>query len=74
VDDKKIASLGVGIKKWITMHGFALNVLTSCLPAFSQITPCGIVGVQMTSLETESPEPVTLPDVTARAAGMFAEL
>jgi lipoate-protein ligase B len=56
------------------MHGFALNVLTSCLPAFSQITPCGIVGVQMTSLETESPEPVTLPDVTARAAGMFAEL
>jgi len=74
VDGKKIASLGVGIKKWITMHGFALNVLTSSLPAFSQITPCGIVGVKMTSLETESPEPVSLPDVTARAAGMFAGL
>lgn len=53
VEDRKIASLGVGVRKWITMHGFALNVCRACLEAFSRITPCGIAGVKMTALECE---------------------
>lgn len=52
VEDRKIASLGVGVKKWISMHGFALNVCND-LMEFSHITPCGISGVTMTSLSVE---------------------
>lgn len=71
IGEKKIASLGVGVKKWVAMHGFALNVLESCLPAFNHITPCGITGVEMTCLEKESGAPISMPDVTARATEMF---
>ncbi len=53
IDDRKIASLGVGVRKWISMHGLALNVTKESLEAFSHITPCGIAGVQMTCLESE---------------------
>jgi len=49
VDNKKIASIGIAIKKWITFHGFALNV--NCdLFYFSYIKPCGL-NIEMTSLE-----------------------
>ena len=68
---KKVGSLGVGVKRWVSQHGFALNVLESSLPGFAHITPCGIAGVEMTSLETESRQPVSLPEVTARAAETF---
>lgn len=54
VGSRKIASLGVGVRKWITMHGFAINVLKISVEPFSHITPCGISGVEMTSLEGEA--------------------
>lgn len=50
VKDEKIASIGVGIKKWITYHGFALNVNTD-LTYFDMIVPCGIQGVKITSVK-----------------------
>ncbi|MGH8164551.1 MAG: lipoyl(octanoyl) transferase LipB, partial [Rhodanobacteraceae bacterium] len=53
VENRKIASIGVGVRHWITMHGFALNVSGS-LEAFDHITPCGIVDVAMTSIERET--------------------
>ena len=53
VEERKIASIGVGVRHWITMHGFALNVSGDLSP-FAQITPCGIRDVTMTSLEIES--------------------
>lgn len=71
VGEKKIASLGVGVKKWVAMHGFALNVLESSLPAFAHITPCGIAGVEMTCLEIESRTRISMAEITARAAEMF---
>ena len=71
VGEKKIASLGVGVKKWVAMHGFALNILESSLPAFSHITPCGIAGVEMTCLEKEAPPPVSPAAVATRAAELF---
>jgi lipoyl(octanoyl) transferase len=50
---RKIASIGVGVRRWVAMHGFALNV-TGDLAPFEQITPCGIVGVEMTSVARET--------------------
>lgn len=53
VADRKIASIGVGVRHWITMHGFALNVCGDLAP-FAQIVPCGIANVTMTSMERET--------------------
>ncbi len=74
IGPKKIASLGVGVKRWVAMHGFALNVLNSSLPAFGHITPCGIAGVQMTCLEKESAAAPTLQGITAAAGEKFPAL
>ena len=51
--DRKLASIGVGVRHWISMHGFALNVSGS-LEAFDSIIPCGISQVSMGSIETET--------------------
>src|SRR6201982_4258921 len=53
VGDRKITSVGVGVRHWITMHGFALNVCSALSP-FDQIVPCGINDVTMTSMEKET--------------------
>lgn len=50
VKNKKIASIGVRIRKWITTHGFALNVNNDLIP-FSYIIPCGIKDVDITSMK-----------------------
>jgi lipoyl(octanoyl) transferase len=52
VKNRKIASIGVGVRHWITMHGFALNVCGDLSP-FDHIIPCGINNVTMTSMEKE---------------------
>jgi lipoyl(octanoyl) transferase len=62
VQDRKIASIGVGIRKWVTMHGFALNV-ASDLSGFLNIIPCGLSGVQMTSISKESGSEISLETV-----------
>ena len=74
VEDRKIASIGVGVKKWIAMHGFALNVTRDSLPPFQAITPCGIQGVQMTCLENEMPDPGLGDTLLTRFGDVFAEL
>lgn len=51
---RKIASIGVHVKQWVTLHGFALNV-TTALDWFDLIVPCGIPGVRMTSVAAEVP-------------------
>jgi lipoyl(octanoyl) transferase len=51
----KIASIGIHVKQWVTMHGFALNVTTD-LSLFDLIVPCGIPNVVMTSVARERPE------------------
>lgn len=53
VENRKLASIGVGVRKWISMHGFAINVTKESLSGFLSITPCGLSGVAMTSLESE---------------------
>jgi lipoyl(octanoyl) transferase len=71
VAGRKIASIGVGVRRWITMHGFALNVCGDLAP-FNQITPCGISDVTMTSMERELGKPVELLDVV-KSAGDIAQ-
>jgi lipoyl(octanoyl) transferase len=62
VEDRKIASIGVGVRHWITMHGFALNVCGDLSP-FDQIVPCGITNVAITSMEKETQRAFTVAEV-----------
>jgi len=70
VDHRKIASIGVGVRHWITMHGFALNVCGDFSP-FRHIVPCGINNVAMTSIEKETGKAFSVVSV-ARAVEKLA--
>ncbi len=54
VGESKIASIGVAVKKWVTYHGFALNVTTD-LACFDPINPCGLSATVMTSMQALLP-------------------
>lgn len=71
----KIASIGVGVKKWITYHGFALNVNTD-LSYFDMMVPCGIENVQMTSIRRwlAREEIVDIPEVEESAVKAFTQV
>ena len=62
IEDRKIASIGVGVRHWITMHGFALNVCGDLSP-FNYIVPCGINDVTMTSMEKETGNSFSVVDI-----------
>jgi lipoyl(octanoyl) transferase len=64
VGNRKIASIGVGVRHWITMHGFALNVCGDLSP-FDHIVPCGINKVAMTSMEKETGTAFSVAGVAA---------
>ena len=66
IEDRKIASIGVGVRHWITMHGFALNVCGDLSP-FDEIVPCGIANVTMTSIERETGTRQSVSEVASRA-------
>ena len=74
VADRKLASIGVGVRKWVSMHGFALNVTRESLAPFSAITPCGIAGVAMTCLEDELARPVTVAEVARLLAPVLEKI
>jgi lipoyl(octanoyl) transferase len=68
---RKIASIGVHARDWVTWHGFALNVHTD-LSFFDLMVPCGIADVQMTSLDSElAPRGVEASNVRQAIAGAF---
>jgi lipoyl(octanoyl) transferase len=71
--ERKIASIGIALRRWVAWHGFALNVGPD-LGGFDPITPCGITGVQMTSVAREGgPEELgaVMPLVLARFVAAF---
>jgi lipoyl(octanoyl) transferase len=70
--ERKIASIGVGVRHWITMHGFALNVSGDLSP-FDAITPCGIANVIMTSIEKEAGAIHPVEKVASRMAVLAEE-
>jgi lipoyl(octanoyl) transferase len=71
--DRKIASIGIHVSRWITTHGFALNV-ASDLGHFGGIVACGLPGVRMTSIAVETGRSIGLAAVAERFAARFAEV
>jgi lipoate-protein ligase B len=72
-DQKKIASIGVAVRNWITFHGFALNVSTD-LSCFSTINPCGYRSGVMTSMTEQLGRPVPISEVKTPLADAFAHV
>jgi lipoyl(octanoyl) transferase len=69
--DRKVASLGIAVRKWVTMHGFALNVATD-LSRFTAINPCGLDAAVMTSLSRECGRDVGLDEVKPLAVARLS--
>jgi lipoate-protein ligase B len=72
VGDRKIASLGISVRRWVTFHGFALNVNTD-LTGFAVINPCGEDPGVMTSMAEVLASPVATAGVCDRVAARFAQ-
>jgi len=73
VGNDKIAAIGVRIARWVTSHGFALNVTTN-LDHFRLITPCGLHGTGVTSISQIAGRDVSLDEVREIVAAKFAEV
>ncbi len=73
VREKKIASVGIAVKQWITMHGLSLNVMREDLDGFRHIRPCGL-DVEMTSIESEAGGRVEMREVQTRLIAAWQEM
>ena len=71
--ERKICAMGIRCSRWITMHGFALNVNTD-LSYFENIIPCGIQNKQVTSIEKELKQKVSLEDMKEKLKKNFSEI
>lgn len=71
--EKKLAAIGIHVSRGVTSHGFALNVSTD-LRDFDWIVPCGIMDRGVTSLELESPQPVTMEQAMHATARHFGRV
>jgi len=74
VENRKLASIGVGVRKWISMHGFAINITQESLLPFFAITPCGIDGVIMSCVQQEARKPVSVADFADAFVPHFEKL
>jgi lipoate-protein ligase B len=72
VGEEKIASIGIGVRRWITFHGFALNVDPD-LSYFTDIVPCGLAGVRTTSMAKLLAQPIALAELKTTVAETFAD-
>ncbi|MEE8521063.1 MAG: lipoyl(octanoyl) transferase LipB [Gemmatimonadota bacterium] len=72
IQDRKIASIGVHVTRWVTFHGFALNVSTD-LSYFELIIPCGIDAVKMTSIKDETSSDPDFDQVLEQVSASFGE-
>ena len=72
-EKRKLASIGVAVKRWVTMHGFALNVSTD-LSRFTAINPCGLEANVMGSLTSVIGQSVDMDAVKAHTRATFSEI
>ena len=72
-DSRKIGSIGVGIRRWVTLHGFALNVCPD-LSFFDAIVPCGIQGCVMTSIAALGHPEISLAGFAEITERVFAQV
>ena len=73
VEDLKVAALGVAIKRWVSFHGFALNVSPN-LNHYCHINPCSLGQAQVTSMVSLLGEPVSMAEVTKKLLSNFVKL
>jgi lipoyl(octanoyl) transferase len=73
VKNQKICAIGIKVTRWVTMHGFALNISTN-LDNFAQIIPCGITNRGVTSISVEVGNKVDVKDVINRLCGNFSKI
>jgi len=71
---RKIASIGIHLSKWVSTHGYALNVDLDPAPFTDWITACGLDGYQFTSLARELGRPIPVDEVRPVAAATFADV
>jgi lipoyl(octanoyl) transferase len=71
---RKIASIGVHVSKWVTTHGYALNVDLDPAPFTEWITACGLDGAAFTTIARELGRPVTVDEVAPHAAAALEEV
>ena len=71
---RKIASIGIHIHKWVTTHGYALNVDLDPAPFTDWITACGLEGAAFTTMARELGRPLTVGEVRGPAADALAEV
>jgi lipoyl(octanoyl) transferase len=71
---RKIASIGVHVSRWITTHGYALNVDLDPTPFTEWITACGLEDAMFTTIAREAHRPVTVDDVRPHAAAAIADV
>ena len=62
IGGKKVAALGVKVRRWITMHGLAVNVDQKSLGNFDGIVPCGLVGKDVTCINDHLEKPITVEE------------
>jgi lipoyl(octanoyl) transferase len=73
VKNRKIASIGVAVQRWISFHGAALN-LTTDLNKFHMINPCGLTPETMTSAEKEINKKISLDDFASKLSDHYSQL
>ncbi len=73
IEDRKIGSIGIGVRKWVTYHGLAINIDLDLVP-FSFIRPCGLRGVKVTSLKKEISRGSDISDAKDKLVQAFKEV
>ena len=74
VGNDKIAAIGIHIARWITTHGFALNVTNEPLPYFRGIVPCGITDGGVTTMERRLGRPVAVSELLHPIRKHFSDI